>query len=455
MPAQSITRFFLVLSSFLLLPSSAQGDSLTEYPAVFSMKERAQKQDAWLRERLDTIVPALMRERGVDMWVLIAREYNEDPVVKTMLPATWLGARRRTILMFYDNGTDVERLAVSRYAVGDFFPAAWSPEDEPNQWKKTANLIAARNPQKIALNVSETFPLADGLSSSQHTDLLANLSPELRERIVYDPAMAIGWLERRIPAEMATYPHVMQLAHAIIKEGLSSAVIKPGVTKPADVSWWFRDKIRQLGVVAWFHPSVSVQRQTLNDKGQKMTELFDPEKDNIIRPGDLIHVDFGITYMGLNTDTQQHAYVLKPGETDAPEGIQAALTTGNRLQDILTDNFKTGASGNSVLAETRRQAIEEDIDPSIYTHPIGYHGHGAGATIGLWDMQGSVPERGDYPVVPNTAWSIELSALVPIPEWGGQVIRIMLEEDAFFDGTSVNYINGRQTQLHLIPGTPN
>ncbi len=441
---------FLVLTGLSLLPAQAQDDIVAHYPTVFSMKERAEKQDTWLRERLETVVPTLMRERGIDMWVLIAREYNEDPVVKTMLPATWMGARRRTILMFYDNGTAVERLAVSRYAVGDLFPAAWTPEEEPDQWKRTADLISARNPKKIAMNVSDTFALADGLSSSQHADLLAILSPELRERIVYDPAMAIGWLERRIPAEMSTYPHVMQLAHAIIKEGLSSAVIKPGVTTPADVSWWFRDKIRQQGVVAWFHPSVSVQRQTLNDKGQKMTELFDPEKDSIIRPGDLIHVDFGITYMGLNTDTQQHAYVLKPDETDAPDGMKAALATGNRLQDILTNNFRTGASGNNILAQSRTQAIAEGIEPSIYTHPIGYHGHGAGATIGLWDMQGGVPKRGDYPVVANTAWSIELSALVSIPEWGGQVIRIMLEEDTFFDGAHVRYINGRQTKLHLI-----
>lgn len=443
-------HLFLALASLAVCASAAAAQNSTEYPTVLSMKERAKHEDAWLTKRLSTVVPAVMRDRGVDMWVLIAREYNEDPVVKTMLPATWLSARRRTVLVFFDTGDAVERFAVSRYAVGDIFPAAWNPEEQPDQWARLAELITARDPQKIALNVSDTFALADGMSESQHRGLLDALPDTMKDRIVYDPALAIGWLERRIPEEMEMYAHVMQLAHAIIAEGFSDAVIEPGTTTTADVMWWFRDKIREMGVVAWFHPTVSIQRQTLDDQGQKMTELFDPEKDSVIRRGDLIHVDLGITYMGLNTDTQQHAYILKEGETNAPKGIIDGLAVGNRLQDILTDNYKTGASGDSVLAASRAQAISEGIEPSIYTHPIGYHGHGAGATIGLWDSQGGVPGRGDYPVVANTAWSIELNATVPIPEWNGQKIRIMLEEDAFFDGTAVRYINGRQTKLHII-----
>ena len=439
--------FFGLINSTLPISQAAE---TSDYPAVLSMQERAQLEDKWLEARLDTVVPAVMRDRGIDMWILVAREYNEDPVVKTMLPATWLSARRRTVLMFYDNGKTVDRLAVSRYAVGKFFKAAWNPEVDPDQWTRLSDLITARNPKKIALNVSPTFALADGMTHSQHQDLVNSLDKDLQKKIVYDPGLAIGWLERRIPAEMEQYPHIVGLAHAIIHEGFSSKVIKPGVTTTADVMWWFRDKIREQRVTAWFHPTVSIQRQTLNDKGQKMTELFDPEKDSIIRRGDLIHVDFGITYMGLNTDTQHHGYVLKTGETDAPAGIKSALKKGNRLQDILTSNYKAGLSGDAVLAASRKQAIAEGLTPSIYTHPIGYHGHGAGATIGLWDSQGGVPGRGEYPVMAKTAWSIELNATVPIPEWGGQKVRIMLEEDAFFDGTSVTYIDGRQTELHLI-----
>lgn len=437
-------------SLFWSYPAEASDHSKTDYPKVLAMQARAAHQDEWLEKRLNTVIPELMREHGIDMWLLVAREYNEDPVVKTMLPATWMSARRRTILMFHDNGDTVERLAVSRYALGTLFPSAWVPEDEPDQWKRTVELIRERNPKKIALNVSHPHALADGMSASQLHALMAAMPADLEDRIVHDPMLAIGWLERRIPEEMAMYPHIVQLAHAIIKEGLSDRVITPGKTTTADVSWWFRDKIRQQGVIAWFHPTVSIQRQTLLSEQQKMTELFDPEKDSVIRKGDLVHVDFGITYMGLNTDTQQHAYILKDGETEAPAGLHEALAIGNRLQDILISNFNAGTSGNDVLADSRAQAIKEGIEPSIYTHPIGYHGHGAGATIGLWDMQQGVPEHGAYPLVANTAWSIELSALVAIPEWAGQTIRIMLEEDAYFDGHAVRYINGRQTRLHLV-----
>lgn len=446
-PVAAMSLFF---SLIIAVPPLAHATETTTYPTVLPMQERAQLQDAWLEERLNTVVPAVMRERGIDMWVLVAREYNEDPVVKTMLPATWVSARRRTVLMFYDNGKTIERMAVSRYPVGAFFMAAWNPEEQPDQWARLANLIKERNPNKIALNVSETFALADGMTYSQHQDLMKAIGPNLQKRVVYDPAMAIGWLERRIPAEMEYYPQIVGLAHAIIAEGFSSKVIKPGVTTTADVMWWYRDKIRQQGVITWFHPTVSIQRRTLDDNGQTMLELFDPTKDSVIRRGDLIHVDFGIKYIGLNTDTQHHGYILNEGETDAPEGIKKALAVGNRLQDILTSNYRTGLSGDAVLAASRKQAIAEGIVPSIYTHPIGFHGHAAGATIGMWDSQNGVKGRGYYPVVANAAWSIELNATVPIPEWGGQKIRIMLEEDAFFDGTAVTYIDGRQTSLHII-----
>ncbi len=445
MKAKILLMFICLMGAFKI---SAQETS--SYPTVLSMQARAALQDAWLAKRLDTIIPNLMRDRGVDMWVLIAREYNEDPVVKTMLPATWLSARRRTILVFFDNGDTVERFAVSRYAVGQFFKAAWNPEEEPDQWKRLADLIKERNPKKIALNASGTFALADGITHSQHRDLMTALNDDLRGRIVEEPALAIGWLERRIPEEMAQYPKIVGLAHAIIHEGMSSKVIKPGTTSTADLMWWFRDKIREQGVTAWFHPTVSIQRPKHQVAGQKMTELFDPEKDSVIRKGDLIHLDFGITYIGLNTDTQHHAYILNDDETDAPAGLKNALRNGNQLQDILTGNFKSGISGDNILAASRAQAIAEGIEPSIYTHPIGYHGHGAGATIGMWDQQGGVKGRGYYPMVANTAWSIELSAITPIPEWGGQKVRIMLEEDAYFDGKSVTYIDGRQTNFHLV-----
>ncbi len=417
---------------------------------VLPMKERAAVMDAWLQERLDTVVPALMRREGFDVWMVAAREYNEDPVIETMLPATWLAARRRTVLLFHDPGADapVERLAVARYDIGSLFKGAWNPGEQPDQWARVAEILKEWDPERIGINVSETFGLADGLTSSEHALFLEALGPELAARVHGAERLAVGWLETRTPSEMQTYPTIMRIARAIIEEGLSEKAITPGVTTTADVEWWYRDRIRERGLDTWFHPSVDVQRA---DDAGRDNDFSAREGSQVILPGDLVHMDFGITYLGLNTDTQMLAYVLRPGETEAPRGLVDGLATGNRLQDILTNAFKTGRTGNAILAAALAQAAEEGIQATIYTHPIGVHGHAAGPTIGLWDQQGGVPGKGDYPLFPNTAHSIELNAAVSVPEWGGKTVRIMLEEDAFFDGREVRYIDPRQEELLLIP----
>jgi len=248
---------------------------------------------------------------------------------------------------------------------------------------------------------------------------------------------------------MAVYQQICRIAHNIIADGLSEKVIQPGVTSTEDVVWWYRDRIRELKLTTWFHPSVSIQRADNEDFDQISTFSKRPE-ENIIMPGDLLHVDFGIKYLRLNTDTQEHAYVLKPGETDAPEYLKKAFKAGNMLQDIFTSNFSLEMTGNQVLAKSLEEAKAAGLRPTIYTHPIGFHGHGAGPTIGLWDQQGGVPGRGEYPLYYNTAYSIELNNAYFIEEWGKD-IRIMLEEDAFFDENGVRYIDGRQIELMIIP----
>jgi Xaa-Pro aminopeptidase len=386
----------------------------------------------------------------VDLWLVIAREYNEDPVIETMLPSTWLAARRRTILVFFDRGEaqGVERLAVARYDVGKAIQGVWNPEEVPDQWERLRQVIEERDPKVIAVNRSKTFGLADGLTASELESLLETLPAKYDERIVSGERLAIGWLETRTPEEMQVYPTVVQIARAILSEGLSERVIVPGATTTTDVEWWYRDRIAELTLGTWFHPSVSVQRADAPDTRESFASR--PEEVTIV-PGDLLHVDFGISYLRLNTDTQMHAYVLRPGEKEAPPGLREALSTGNRLQDILTSQFATGRTGNDMLKAALEVAKKEGIRPSIYTHPIGFHGHAAGPTIGLWDHQEGVPGAGDYPLFPDTAHSIELNATVSVPEWNGKDVRIMLEEDAFFDGAKTRYIDPRMEELLLIP----
>ena len=421
-------------------------ESAPAVPPILSARERAETENRILAARLDAIVPAIMREEGIDLWLLVAREYFEEPVVASMLDAENMHARRRTILIFHDpgGGKAVERLTVSRYGLGGLFAPAWDPAKQPDQWQAAADIIAVRNPARIAVNTSDLYQFADGMTVSQYDKFSAALPAALRPRIVSGQGLAIRWLETRTPAEMDLYPTIERTAHAVIGEAFSRAVIKPGVTTAEQVQWWYRDRLLQLGLDAWFHPSIGIQRQGV--KGML-------EGAEVIQPGDLLWTDFGITYLRLNTDTQHLAYVLKPGETEAPAGLKQGLANSNRVQDILTRQFVVGRSGNAVLALAREEAKASGLDPSIYSHPIGLHGHGAGPSIGFWDNQNPDP-HGSGLIQANTAWSIELTSYAAVPEWGGQRVDFRAEENAFFDGKEMRYIDGRQTKLTLIPSGP-
>lgn len=445
------TAMALLLTAGLSAASLAATAPMDERtPHILSEKDRARVVDTWLRERLDTLVGPLMRREGVDMWILVAGEYDEDPVVRTMLPATWLSARRTTILIFHDRGEEegVERFAVARYPVADLFPAAWEPESQPDQWARVADIIRERDPASIAINTSEDYPLADGLSVGMKRKLERALG-SLSERLVEREGLAVGWLETRIEAEVVAYSHIVSIARSIIAQVFSEQSITPGVTTTGDLRWRLRQIVTDLGLDTWFHPSVFVQRA---DQATFDIASMSIDSGDVILPGDFLHMDFGISYLGLSTDTQHHAYVLRPGETEAPQGLRDGLAAANRVQDALLAEFRAGRSGNDVLAAARRTIEAEGIDGTIYTHPIGYHGHGAGAGIGSWEDQGPRQDAsGRYAIQANTGWSIELNAQAPVPEWGGQVVRFMTEEDAFFDGETVRYLDGRQTEITLIP----
>lgn len=423
--------------------TSAKAPATASYdPTTLPLRERAAVIDRILAERLDTLIPQIMREEGVDMWLLMSREYFEDPVTASMLDAKSMSARRRTILVFFDpgEGKPIERLTVSRYGLAGLFEPSWDPADQPDQWQAVADIVAERDPKRIAINVSDATRFADGMTKSQYDAMMAKLSPAYRQRVVSGEMLSTKWLETRIASELELYPSIVATAHSLIATALSNKVITPGVTTCADVQWWYRERLRELGLKPWFHPSFGLQRE--GEEG-----ILDG--DTVIEPGDLVWTDFGITYLRLNTDTQHLAYVLKPGETQVPAGLQAGLTNSNRVQDILAESFDVGLSGNEVLAKARAQAIAEGLDPSIYTHPLGLHGHGAGPSIGFWDNQEPDP-RGEETVRANTAWAIELTSYANVPEWGGQRVDFRTEEDAFFDGETVRYLDGRQTRITVI-----
>lgn len=433
----------VLLCTLLFIPAFSQ------YPTILPERERAAVIDEILEERMDNLLPTLMRERGIDMWVIISREYNEDPIMKTMLPSVWLSARRRTIFVFFDNGKEVERLAIARYDVGNLLKGAWDLNTHPDQWDALVAAIEQKKPKKIGLNFSKYYAHADGLTYTEHSEMMAKMPAMYKERIVSAADLAVSWLETRTDKEMVLYEQLGRISHQIIEEAFSEKVIQPGVTTTDDVVWWMRQKVTDLGLDTWFHPTVDVQRYDPENLDHLRTFSKRPDKQ-IILPGDLLHCDFGITYLRLNTDQQEHAYVLKPGEFEIPAYLKDAFKQGNAVQDALTSNFKVGLSGNEILANALTQTRKEGIDGVIYTHPIGFHGHAAGPTIGMWDNQGKTVGAGDYLMRPNTAYSIELNASVRLPEWK-KTIRIMLEEDGYFDGKTFRYIDGRQKEIFQIP----
>jgi Xaa-Pro aminopeptidase len=407
---------------------------------ILPLRERMSVYNGWLMKRLEEMLPGFMDETGIDMWLVIAREYNEDPVIMSLLPEPNLYARRRTILVFHRKPDKVERLAVYRYGFGDYYEGIWDPDKE-EQYECLARIIKERDPKKVGINVSNTFAFGDGLTHGEYT-LLVEALGDYKERLVPAETLCIRWLETRSKEELEAYPMLAELTHAIIQEAFSSKIITPGVTTVDDVQWWMRQKMLDLGVEMWF--PATVDRQGHGDSYE------DKEKTMVIHRGDLLHCDVGFFYLGMATDVQQNAYVLKQGETDAPQGLKDALADANKLQDFHAAAMKTGRTGNEILKIALDNANKSGLKPSIYTHPLGVHGHAAGPTIGLWDQQGGVPGRGDYPLHPDTCYAIELNAKRKVPEWDDQEVRMSLEQDAWWTGEKLVFMAGRQKKLHLV-----
>ena len=455
----------LILSLSLALPLALPLEAQRPFG---TLREQADLQQKWLDKRMATVLPTLMRKYRVETWVIPMREYNEDPVFSSLVSPTTFAARRRTIYVFHDPcgpggspGCDkpIEKLALGGTSQGGVFTAVRSTKaaagpaggnvqqnaelwgDE--QWQVLVAEIEKRNPQSIAINTSRVFAFNDGLSSGELEGMREALGPKWTSRLKPADDLALDLIASRLPEEGEMFTRMTRVVWGIIDTAFSNRVITPGVTRTEDVVWWMRQKVNDLGLGTWFHPSVEVQRRGVTDAA-----LVD---NPIIQKGDVLHCDFGITALRLNTDTQHMGYVLRDGETDAPAGLKQALLNSNRLQDIVMAELRPGRTGNEVLASSRAKMKAAGIDGTVYSHPIGLNGHGAGALIGLWDYQDGVPGRGDAKVIPGMWYSIELQATTPVPEWNNQPVRSAQEEDVIIgaDGT-VKWALQRQTAFHLV-----
>jgi hypothetical protein len=449
-------RAVLALSLFVIgvSPASAAPPA-TMPPKLPSLREQDAIRQEWLKLRLERVLPTLMRRHGVSMWLVINREYNEDPVFRSLVSPSVMNARRRTILVFFDRGGDkgIERLALGGGTNGGLYELYRDPDNAgkeimgDSQWQTLRKVIEQRKPSTIAMNVSHTHAFSDGLSSGEREQLESALGP-WTAKLVRAENLPLEYISVRLAEMEPRYVAMMKIVHALIARAFSNEVITPGKTTSQDVEWWLRQSVNDQGLGEWFPPTVSVQRPEKTATQFAATAHPDAE---VIHRGDHLHVDFGIYAMGLATDTQHVGYVLKEGETDVPAGLQKALANSNRMQDIAFEEMRPGRTGNEVLASMLAQMKKEGIEGTMYSHPINDFGHGAGPLIGLWDHQEGVQGRGDVTLFPSTWFSVELQATSAIPEWGGQKVRSAQEEDAILgpDGR-MRWVLSRQTKYHLV-----
>lgn len=421
------------------------------------LREQAKIQQNWLEYRLDNHLPQLMRKHGVQMWLVISREYNEDPVFFSLVSPTMMAARRRTIYVFFDRGPEkgVERLALGGGSNGGAYTVYRDPDNAnkelylDQQWATLRKLIDQRNPKNIAINISHTHAFADGLSAGEREQLEEALGAENRKKLIRAENLAVEYISLRAPGMLAQYRVMMDWVHGMIAKAFSREVITPGKTTNQDLVWWMREEFRRAGFTTWFQPTVRVQKPS----GEVVATSASLREEDpvVIERGDVLHCDVGITAMNLKTDTQHMGYVLRQGESEPPPGIRLALSNAQRMQDIVMEEMKAGATGNQVLKASLARIKAAGINGTVYSHPIGDHGHGSGPLIGLWDRQEGVPGRGDVPLLPDSWFSIELSARTPIAEWGGKELWVGMEEDAALDSQGkMSWINRRQTSYHLV-----
>ena len=456
----------VVVLTLIVGATATYPQSATTTRPFGTLREQAAMQQDWLRKRLDTFLAPLMRKHGIDMWVVPMREYNEDPVFIALSAPETFAARRRTIYVFFDRcaagGTAaqsdcVERIALGGTSQGGVFEARRSTQQAAGnigrgqqaelwgdeQWQVLKTVIEERKPRVVGINRSTVFAFSDGLSSGELKGMSAALGEAWTSRFKDAEGVPLELLASRLPEEEAFFRPMQELVWSMTQEMFSPKVITVGKTRTSDLVWWWRQRVNDLGLDTWFQPSVDVQRRgvTADSLGA----------DPVIEPGDVLHCDVGITVARLNTDTQHLAYVLRAGEADAPEGLKRALANANALQDIVMEEIRPGRTGNEILATSRERMKAKGVDGTVYSHPVGLHGHGAGPLIGLWDYQNGVPGRGDARVIPSMWWSIELQATTAVPEWDGQPVRMAQEEDAIIgaDGR-IRWALRRQDTLFLV-----
>lgn len=410
------------------------------------LREQAKIVDAWTEER-KSLIPGILQKYNVDAWIISQREYAEDTVFWALKEFEQFSARRRTTQLFLANAT------------GDSQSAYNWIDNTALVWTELRSILADQQPRTIALNTHAELAFSGGLHAGERDAIEAALGNEWAERFVLEPMIAVEVVATMVDSRLEWYRKMMETAWAIIEEAFSNKIITPGETTTLDLEWWMRERIQSLNYTTWFQPSVYILNaddcSMCSDSQSQEQEMmrFPGDEDHVIRHGDIIHTDFGITALGLNTDTQHLGYVLSPGETvkDIPESVLEGMKKVNRLQDMTREHMKIGLTGNEILNNIRTQMEKEGIEGKIYCHATGEFGHSAGTVIGMTNLQDEVPFLGDLPLLKNTYYSIELYAEHYIPE-KNMSVKFPMEEDVYWseETQTWEWVYGRQSEYLVV-----
>lgn len=418
--------------------------SHTAFPQVLSMRQRAGVIYQLLQQRLATVLPNAMRASEIDFWLILCQEDNLDPIYTTLIPMdTWCPILQ--MLVFHDRGAaGVEGINISGTNTHDLYQRPYTGQLEAEQWPRLLQLLEERDPQRIGINIGATQWAAGGLTHNLYRQLVERLPAKYVERLVSAEPLAIRWLTTLTPADIQMYEHVNDVAHHVIADCYSRQSIIPGHTSIDDLPWIYWQRCADLGFTMAFKPYFRLLRRP-------SLRAHYGEADRIIRPGDLIHCDVGFQYLRFNSDHQQLAYVLQPGEAEAPAGVRHLLAEGNRLQAIYMAAFEQGLTGNALLQKILQRARSADIpNPRIYSHSVGLFLHEPGPLIGLPWEQEHCPGRGDVVVEYNSCFTMELSVCGAVAEWDGEEVQLSMEEVVVFEPTGCRPLAGRQQAFYLI-----
>lgn len=447
-PAKLIFKSFVVLlllSGISVFAQNKSNEKIPAMPRLLTQREQTDVREAWLKKRLDTLLLPMMRRNKIGMWIVVNEEFKSDPATEYIVPPVPM-VGSRDFFIFVDTGEKLEKIAIVRYAEERLKNHYQMKNVSRDKLAETLReTIAKYNPNTIALNMNGARGQQNGLSQASYKFLAETLGAETEKKFVSAANFLTEFFDTRLPEELEHYRTAVLLTDILTRRAFSGEVITPGKTTVGDVRWWLIQQVNNLGLSIWFQPDLRVQRQS-KTTGTTQQFLSVADESVVLGRGDLIHVDFGLNYMGLSTDWQKHAYILKESERDAPAGLKNALKNTNRLQDAIFAFARAGHTGAEVYEGAMAEMKKQNIEAMIYSHPIGTHGHGLGASIDFRKAIGGAEERlrlGSYT-------SIELNTSTQVPEWNNQKVTIMAEDDAVMTEKGFEFIRPRQTEFYLI-----